>query len=283
MKIILDSTCDLPKEFIDKYSIDIVPVYILIDEKAYLDGVDITYENFYQYLREHQKNLPKTSGASPKGFIDKINENIEKHSKFFISTISSKLSTTFQSARIAIKRFKNVKINLVDSLSGSGGVGLLGLNAAILDDEGENDDIIIKKATYQRDNSIGMGYVNDLTNLIHSGRISHLKYYIAKLLNAKPVLKIKDGVITSDSTARGREKGLEKLVERVVERTKESKDNHFDMMITHGDDLEHAQYVADSLEDKINVDKKIINYLSPGLSIHLGIGTIVAILVPALR
>ncbi|MHA1303393.1 MAG: DegV family protein [Candidatus Heimdallarchaeaceae archaeon] len=281
MKIILDSSCDIPESYAKKYDIDIVPIYVNIDGKTYLDRYDLTPKEFYQYLRENRDNLPKTSGTSPKEFFDRITANVKEKTSIFVSTISSKLSTTYQSARIAIKRFKDKEIHLVDSLSGSGGLGLLGISAAKLAKKGIPDQEIVARVEEMRDNAILMGYVDDLYNLHKSGRISHMKFFVSNLLRAKPILTIQDGILTPVAKAPGKAKAIKKMIKKILQSANKSKIDQYDLMITHADDEETATNILSKLDKKLKLGEKIINFLTPALSIHLGLGTIVVCLVPS--
>ena len=279
MKIILDSTCDLPDEYIKKYDIEIVPVYVNIGDKVYKDRLELKIEDFYDYLRNNRNNLPKTSGTAPKEFFDRMKQFLTEHTQIFVSTVSSKLSTTFQSAKIAVKKLKSNHISLIDSNSGSGGLGLLGLSAAKMTQKGISDDEILSKIEEMRNKSIIVGYIDDLYNLKCSGRISATKYWVASVLKAKPLLQVKDGLIIPLSKGSGKEKGLKKLVKEVMKKVE--KKTKYDLMITHGDDKESAEFIMSKLEKKLSLDEKIVNFLTPALSTHLGLGTIVVSLVPS--
>lgn len=279
IKVIVDSTCDLPEELVKEYDIDIVPVYILHEGKSLADREEITSTEFYDILRNVEE-LPKTSAPNPKDFMDKIQKNIKDFSTIVIATLSSKLSATYQSARIIINRIKDTKIHLIDSKFGSGVLAFITLAIAKLSRQGLNDDEIIEKVTQLRDESILLGYVDNIENFKKSGRISHLKYFLATLLRAKPILELKDGVLEPAGKATSKEKAQQKVVEEILLRIK--KDTKYDIMITHGDDREAAEKLMKELESKIPLGEKIINFLTPALAVHLGIGTVVVSLSPSI-
>ncbi|MHA2358092.1 MAG: DegV family protein [Candidatus Heimdallarchaeaceae archaeon] len=278
MKVIVDSTCDLPKDLVDKYDIDIVPVYVNYEGKTYADREEITADEFYNVLREADE-LPKTSAPSPKDFLDKITKYTKEYSSIFIATLTSKLSATYQSAKIAAKRIKDKQIHVIDSLFGSGVLAFLSLAAAKLSRKGIPEEEIVKKVETIRDESILLGYVDTLDNLKKGGRISNLKYYVANLMKAKPLLELKEGVLHPIGSATGKEKAQEKVISEVLKRIK--KDTKYDIMVTHGDDLESAEKIMKILEREISFGEKIINYLTPALAVHLGIGTIVVSISPS--
>ena len=279
MKIIVDSTSDLPEELVKKYDIGIVPVYINYKDQMYKDRFQMTSDEFYDILRNIDE-LPTTSAPSPKDFWEKVTESLKEYSSIFITTLSSKFSATYQSAKIITKRIKDNKIHLVDSKFGSGVLAFLSLAAAKLSRKGVTGDKLVEEVEKIRDESILLGYVDNVENLKKSGRISHLKYFVGTLLRAKPIIQIKDGILDGIGKATGKEKAQEKVVEEIL--TRAQKDKKYDLMITHGDDSESAEKIMKKLEKKLSLGEKIINYLTPALAVHLGIGTIVVSLSPSL-
>ncbi len=278
VKIIVDSTSDLPEELAKKYDIDIVPVYIQHEDKTYADGIDLKVEDYYTMLRDFDE-LPTTSAPSPKDFLDRINEAMKNYTTVFITTLSSKLSATYQSARIVAKRIKDKKIHLIDSKFGSGVLTFVTLAIAKLAKRGVPEDEIVKRAEEIRDESVLVGYVENLDNLKKSGRISHLRFFVGNLLKAKPIIEIKDGILEAVDKAKGKEKAQHRVIKEILSRIK--KDKQYDLMITHGDDFEAAENIMKKLESKLSLGEKIINYLTPALATHLGIGTIVVSLSPS--
>lgn len=279
LKIIVDSTCDLPKYLVEKYDIDVVPVYIQYQDKILADGVDITIEEYYKILREVEE-LPTTSAPNPKDFFERINEALKSYTSVFIVTLTSKLSATYQSAKIAAKRIKNANIHLLDSKFGSGVLSFTALAAAKLAQKGVPEKEIFKKVEQLRDESFLFGYVETLENFKKSGRISNLKFWLGAVTKAKPLLELKDGIIQACGKATGKIKAQKKVIAEVLRRVK--KDQQYDIMITHGDDPEAAEYLMKQFEKKMNLGEKIINYLTPALATHLGIGTVVISLSPSI-
>lgn len=278
MKVIVDSTCDLPQELAEKYDIDVVPVHVHHEDKSYADRVELTPSEFYSLL-ENVDELPTTSGANPKDFFDSITEAFKEHSSVLIATITSKLSGTYQSARVAIKQLKDKKVYLIDSKFGSGVLTFLSLAAAKFSRKGMTDDEIVKKVEQIRDKSILVGYVDTLENLKKSGRISNLKYLVGSMIKSKPILEVKDGVINAVGKASGKEKAQKKVIAEILRRV--DKKTKYDIMITHGNDSDAAEFMMQKFEKKLALGEKIVNYLTPALGVHLGIGSIVVSLSPS--
>ena len=250
MKVIVDSTCDLPEDLVKEYDIDVIPMYVHHNDEIYEDGVDITPTDFYDVLR-NAKELPTTSAPNPKDFLDRIMISMKNYSSIFITTISSKFSATFQSARIVARRIKDKKIHLIDSKFGSGVLAFVSLAAAKLSRKGVPEEEIIEKVEEIRDGSILLGYVDTLDNLKKSGRISHIKYLIGSLIKSKPLLEIRDGMLQPIGQAKGKEKAINKVISSVFQRIK--KNQKYDVMITHGDDVDTAKIILNRLEGKFPI------------------------------
>lgn len=278
IKIIVDSTSDLPDELVEKYDIDIVPMYIHYNNQIYEDRTQITSDEFYDILRDIDE-LPTTSAPNPRDFWERVTESLKEYSTIFIATISSTLSASYQSAGIVIKRMKNKKIHLVDSKYGSGVLAFLALAAAKLFKKGLTGKELVEEVERIRDESVLVGYVDNVENLKKSGRISHLKYFLGTLLKAKPIIEVKNGLLEGIGKATGKVKAQEKVVEEVIFRI--PKDKKYDLMITHGDDIESAEKIMSELEKELTLGEKIINFLTPALAVHLGIGSIVVSLSPS--
>jgi DegV family protein with EDD domain len=279
MKIIVDSTSDIPEEFVKKYDIDIVPVYIQLDNKMYADRFELQASDFYNVLRNADK-LPTTSAPPPKDFWEKITNSLKEYSSIFIITLTSKLSATFQSAKIAASRMKNVKVYLLDSKFGSGVTTLLSIAAAKLSRKGVPEEEIVEKIEKLRDESILLGFVDNLENLKKSGRISNLKYFVATITNAKPILELREGILEAIGKASGKQKAIRKVISSIMDKV--MKDKKYDIMITHGDDIETAEFLMKKLEKKLPIREKFISHLTPALGVHLGVGTVVVSLVPTI-
>ena len=204
---------------------------------------------------------------------------MKSYSSIFITTLSSKLSATFQSAKIIAKRIKDKEIHLFDSKFGSGVLTFITLAAAKLSRKGVPEDELVKKVEEIRDESILLGFVDNLDNLKKSGRISHFKFLVGSMIKSRPIIEIQDGLLQPIGQAIGRENAISKVLSSISERIKKNK--KYDVMITHGDDLETAENIMKELENKIPIGEKIINFLTPALAVHLGLGTIVVSLSPS--
>ncbi len=199
IKLMADSTCDLSKEVIEQYNIGIAPLNITIEGKNYKDKLDLTADEFFERLPQ-LKELPTTAMPSPEAYVDIINEAIkEGYDEFLCICMSSGTSGSYQSAVIAKDLFFEehsdaaIKIHVVDSKSMSHGSGWLILKSAQLIEEGYTFEELIAFNESHKKRVKHFLCVEDLKNLIKSGRISNTGAIIGEMLRVKPIMSMKDG------------------------------------------------------------------------------------------
>ena len=123
IKIIVDSTSDLTKEYLEENNISVIPLGVTFGDKVYHDGIDITVKDLYSYV-EQNKTLPKTSAISVGEFITCFQKYIDEGYDIFYTGISSKMSSSYQNACLASENFEKGRILIFDSLNLSTGIGL---------------------------------------------------------------------------------------------------------------------------------------------------------------
>ena len=216
IKIVTDSSADLPKEIIKQYDITIVPLTVTIEGQDYLETVDITPEEFF-HRSSHLEELPKTSQPSPAAFA-KVFSQSESDSEILCLTISSGLSGTYQSACLGKELADNVKVTVFDTLAGSLGHGLQIIRAAQLAEKGHSLEEIITDLTKYRDMNI-LVMLNTLENIVKGGRLSRFKGTLAKVLNIKVILeRIEGGKVGIFEKIRGKKKFQRRILEIMKER-----------------------------------------------------------------
>ncbi|OEF99116.1 hypothetical protein BHF71_02325 [Vulcanibacillus modesticaldus] len=217
MTFVLDSGSDY-ESFLStffNYPVRVVSLHIIIDGKEYLDGVDITKQKFYQEMGK-AKNLPKTSQPSPQQFLDVFNEELEKGNQVLFIGLSSKLSGTYQSALIAknmLSEEEQKNVFLVDSQNVSAPIILQLMKANYLLEKGYSLEEVVEQLETFRLKTNFLALLDTLENLKKGGRISTTKATIGEILNIKPLVTVKDGLIKSLESFRGRKKGIRKIKE----------------------------------------------------------------------
>jgi DegV family protein with EDD domain len=217
VKIITDSTADIPPELAHELGITVVPMYVRFGETTYRDGVDIQLDEFYDKL-VNSKIHPTTSQPSPADFAKAYNEACKDNYDILSIHVSAKLSGTYNSA-LQGKELSQVKcnINVTDSESVTMALGMTALLAARMAKAGENLQKITTTVKQAITNTHLMGTFDTLKYLVIGGRIGKAKALLGSVLNVKPVLVMREGELHPVSNVRTHAKGIEKMVDFVNE------------------------------------------------------------------
>lgn len=191
IKISSDSTCDLGNELIERYKIGITPLSVILGNKVYTDGVDITPQQIFDFVKA-TGNLPKTAACTEEAYAEYFAEFLKGNDAVIHFNISSKASVTNRNAAEAAKRFKG-KVKVVDSLALSTGQGLLVLKACDLAAEGKSPDEIVA-ATEALRPKVNTSFVPDSLEYLHKGgRCSLAALMGAKVLKLHPMIEMNEG------------------------------------------------------------------------------------------
>ena len=216
IKIITDSTCDLPKEYIEKYNIEVMPVLINFGEESYLEGVEITRDEMIERI-EREGVLPTTSQITPLRFEECYSKYINEGYKVVAIHMSSKMSGTYQSALIAKSEFSDDDLVVVDSLSITSGLGMIVLKAARMAEEGKTIHEIEKELLVYRTKLRSDLFFLSLDNLVKGGRLSKSKALIVGALGIKLILSIIDGEMDVKNKVRGSKKAIREIIKSFEE------------------------------------------------------------------
>ncbi|MBR2323627.1 MAG: DegV family protein [Clostridia bacterium] len=194
IKITADSTCDLSKELIEKYEIEIIPLYVVVDGKAYKDTVEIQQTDIFNYVdNEVSKGakMPSSSAVNSEDYADYFAKYASDYDAVIHISLSSDLSSTGQNARIAASEFNNVYV--VDSKNLSTGSGLICIKARELANEGLSATEIVEKLD-ELTSKVDASFVIDRMDYLQKGgRCSAVLAIAAKLAKIKPMIQVKDG------------------------------------------------------------------------------------------
>lgn len=212
IRIVTDSTCDLPASTIENYGIKVLPLYINVGEQEFLDGIDITKEEFYEKLPDFPVN-PTTSVPSPLKFKAIYDALAEEGATDVISIhISEALSAMVNVARAAAQETVSAVIHVIDGHQLSLGTGFLVEKAAELAASGLKVKEILDELNSQMKRSHVFAALDTLEFLKRSGRMNRWVSNIGSLLQIKPILTMHDG-LPGNEKVRTREKALRRVVE----------------------------------------------------------------------
>jgi len=212
IRIVTDSTCDLPQEVINELNITVVPCYINFPERSYIDGIDITRKEFYEKLPECV-TPPTTSAPALGTFLLAYKNLIEQGAEAILSIhISSILSGIHNIAVLASEAMEKVVIKTFDAGQLSLGTGLIVEAVARAAQAGESLENLMKIARDMASRTFTFAAIDSLKYLQRSGRVSHLKASLGSLLQIKPILQMHQARIQM-SMARTLNGSMDRLLE----------------------------------------------------------------------
>lgn len=272
-KIITDSASDLPQKLIDQYQIEFTSLTIAYDDKTFQDGKDLSRDEFYFRLIE-AKQIPKTSQPSPQAFYQLIKATLDQDLETVIITLSSGLSGTYDSARIARDQFspdQQKRIHIVDTLNASIGQGLLVYEAAKMAKDGFSGSEIADRIIQRRQQLNSIFTVDTFEYLLKGGRVSKFKATLGTILDIKPILYVDpEGKLAVLEKVRGRKKAISRLLDIMAEKGKDLSGQT--VGIVHARALEDAQKLADEIKSRFGSKEIIIGELSATIGTHTGPG-----------
>jgi len=274
IKIVTDSTADLPATLTKELNVTVVPVYLRFGEEVYRDRVDISEDEFYKRLL-HDPVHPNTTQPTPQDFAN-VYDELSKDADGIISIhITSKLSGTYNSAVQGKKMAKNrCPIEIVDSQTISIAIGLIVIQASKMAKSGMGLRQIVDEVSEIIPNVHLLILFNTLKYLVKGGRIGKAKGLLGSVLNVKPLLTVRDGELVPSGQVRTRSKGMDQLLDFVKNATEIQ-----DLAILYSTTPDEAQALIESTSSIFPKERTILARLGPALGVHGGPG----ILAVALR
>lgn len=269
VKIMTDSTADLPFSLIEEYGIERVPLHIILGDNAYPDDQNLKSADLFKFADETGV-LPKSAAVNEFQFTEVFEKWIDQGYDIFFTGISSKLSATMQSALKAAEQFDKERISIVDSLSLSTGIGLLVLEAWDLAQAGASLKEITAHIERIRSKVQASFVVDTLKYLYMGGRCSRLQSIVGSRLKIKPMLELVNGEIVPGQKFRG-SNYIEKYCEQVMQKAADIDKKR--IFVTHCL-APAAQDVKDMLQNKYGFDNVMVTDASPTISTHCGPGTL---------
>ncbi|CUX49018.1 DegV family protein [Clostridium sp. C105KSO13] len=273
--ISVNSTVDLPKEWLEERNVQVIPLKYTIDGKTYTDMEGLTGKEFFAKLREGKMSV--TSQVNPEEAKSALEPFLKEGRDVLHLGFSSALSGTYNSMRIAgeelAEKYPEAKIVVIDTLCACLGEGLLLYKVLQLRDAGKNMDEIAKWVEENKLHICHNVTVDDLNHLHRGGRVSKTTAVVGTLVQIKPIIHMdNEGSLQVIGKERGRKRSLNKIVEMAVEQSKGWEND--EIMVTHGDCLEDAEYVANLAKEKLGAADVLINNIGTVIGSHTGPGVI---------
>lgn len=274
VKIIADSTCDLSRELIDKYDISIIPLHIVLGEKEYKDGSEISSEDIYQWSDDN-KTTPKTSAVSIDDTMDVLRNVFDSGNEAVMFCISEQMSTTGNVFRMAAEELgAEDKVSVIDSANLSTGIGQLVIEAAIMAKRGKTREEITA-AMEQLKPLVRASFVVDTLVYLHrGGRCSSVEAMAGGILKLHPKIVVEDGAMEATKKYRGK---MDSVIMNYVKDMEEDlmKARKARVFITHsGCGQEIVDQVSAYLKSLNHFDEILVTHAGGVISSHCGPGTL---------
>jgi DegV family protein with EDD domain len=266
--IVTDSTADLPSHLTKSRSITVVPLTLHFEGRSLLDGVDIRPSEFYRTLPKATTH-PTTSQPSPGSFAETYAGLLTNYSDVISIHISEKLSGTYASAVQGAEMTDPKRVNVIDSQLVSMSLGLLTLAATEMVARGDTAETVVQRVTAMREQVQTYFSVATLEFLRRGGRIGRASAMLGSVLQVKPVLCIRDGLVTPLERVRT----FDRALNRIVELTREvDQGKGLCVIVGHADAEADAERVARGLEPI--AETLMIQPLGPVVGAHAGPGVV---------
>ena len=261
LKVFVDSGASIKEHEKEKYDVEIFPLKIFLNDKEYLDGINLSMEEFYHELIEN-KQFPLTSLPSLAEIKEKVTSCTNQGDDVIIVTISSKISGTYNAIKMLFEN--NSKVRVIDSLSAVGGIRLI-LNeinknrALSLDEICEKIHKLIPRIKI-------LAIPETLTYLHRGGRLSKLSYMIGTMLKICPIIGFKNGAVFVEAKKMGLKAGMQYLVNSILGKA----DSNHEIVAAYTYNKKNVDELVSMLPDTHKKQIKIYDNLTPAIAAHWG-------------
>lgn len=271
LKIVTDGAADMPPEWLDQYTIDVLPLGVTFGEELYVQGPGFTRDDFYRMVRE-RRIIPKSSLPSI-GQVKAFYRSIAQAGDTILSIhISSRLSGTYNTVQAAAAELADeFKIFVFDSLAGSAAQAFLAREARCMERAGAAMPEILKRMESIRQRIMVAFTIKTLEYAYLSGRISPIQSLVASALDVKPIIVLREGLLDIAEKVRTRQGALDRVLHNLQGKLGSRLVN---IAVVHAADLDAAQVMLRKVKEMLNVKEAIIADLSIPVAVNLGPGAI---------
>lgn len=269
VKIVSDSTADIPDALAARLGITVVPAYVLLDDIAYREGVDLSRDEFYARLQSAPR-LPSTSQPTPADFAQHLEPLVSAGHQVVCITVPRQLSGTYSSAVQAAQQFGADAVAVVDATTAS--VGHLLQVIAAAEDAAAPDAAMASvagAAAARAERGFGYCMVDTLEYLQKGGRIGKAQAFMGSLLKVKPILKVAEGEVLPVDRPRNLRRGLARLAELVREQGAAAK-----LAVAYTTDAAPAGQLKDLLSDLADPEQTYTVQIGSAIGTHIGPGAV---------
>ena len=262
LRLLVDSGSSIKLEECEKYNIELIPLNILLEDKEYLDGINLSMDEYYDFLI-NKKGFPKTSLPNLEEVENKVNSYLKNRDEVIILTISSKISGTYNAIHMLFGENKKVKV--IDSCIAVGGMRI------IVDEINRNrdkslDEIeeIVKKLIPRIK---VLAIPETLDYLFRGGRLSKMEWLIGSVLKIKPIIGFKNGKVSVITKKIGLKNGMKYIADSLNEM---ECDENYEIIPSYTYSRHNLQQLIDMTDKKYLSQMKVEDHLDPAIGCHWG-------------
>ena len=270
IRIITDSTCDISREDQVRMNIRVVPLTVNFPDASYVDGVDITNEQFFEKLDEC-KNLPTTSQVAPQAFVDAFQEGLNDGDEVLGIFLSGDISGTYSAACMARETLGSGKIHLVDSRNTTIALGLLVSEAVKKRDAGVSAPEIAELVNSLTPRVRLMAIMSTLKNLHKGGRLSLAQTVLGEAIGIKPLASIIDGKVAAIGKARGIPAAFKSVLHKVMD---DLPDRRYGFAFAHACSPEIYERFINYLRGPLQLTEWLTCNIGSIVGTHIGKGAV---------
>ncbi len=270
IRIVTDSTCDLPPALIAAYGITVVPVYINIGETSYQEGVEISRQAFYENLYTYP-TYPTTAAPAPGAFTAVYEELTAVGATHILSLhVAANLSNVFNAARLGAEAARGAPVTLFDSQQITAGSGLLLVVAAEAIAAGSTVEEVVAMLQHYAARTYVFGVIETLESLRRSGRVNWAEFGIGSFLQLKPVMMIHRGEITAQAKVRTAKRARQHVLNLVA-----SLRPFLRLAVIHVQAPDAARELQEMAADLFPPEQEpLLLEITPAVGTHLGLGAV---------
>ena len=265
IRIVTDSSCDLPTDLVQQYGITVLPCYVVVDDQTFKDGLEIQADEFYRRLQADGRT-PTTAQPTPSDFHEVYSDLIDQGDQIISIHVSSKLSGTLNSAEQAKTSLDDSSaVEIIDSHLASIPLGLVVLDAAVLASEEQDLHKVAAKIRQTLGLHHGLFALDTLEYLHKGGRIGKARAFMGSVLHVKPILRLQNGEAYPVERPRTRERAMRRLVQLTQELAPVKR-----LAVIHSTDANRMAELKQSLTGILPVDQIIESRFGSTLGTYIG-------------
>ena len=272
--IVTDSIANLPEELVASYGIGIVPIRLLFKDKVYRDGIDITPSEAYELLLQDPESF-NTSPSAPGHYFEAYREASTRAENILCITLSSKLSTGYDMARVAKEQAETqlpqTSIVVMDSQTVTAAEGFIALAGARAAAGGKDLAEVIKAAEEVRDKVTFLALLETIRHVYRTGRIPKVAANVGAMLNIRPILTSSSGLVRFKGVVRNREHGINRLLKIMRDKVGQSPVH---VAVMHAYTPDEAEKLRERISSEFNCAELFITEFSPVMGYATGTGTL---------